>query len=506
MNNSPNNDRNASDRRNSSDHTYNLDFEGNAAQTSAPQRRPQQTQRPPMTDEERRRIAAARAAGMRMNSSGNAGMNGAPRPNPNGQSRPRGQYPTNGQRPVNGPARPNPNSNYRSQNPNYPNPPQRRPNPQQRPPESFTGRKRKRKIQINAGAVIFVLLIGAVVGVSVYQISKNPEIPENDGSQTQYEEIIQNAQNSAVVGDAVPGQDSLENTTVSTPGAETDDAGLLLYDTVAVQNSTMKEGQLVLVNYNYAYEGIDDVTLKNAYNERTGKIKVSSTTLGMEPEAFDALEELVSGLVADTGCDDLLLYSGHRTLADQQRIWDSNMTNYGEEYTKTYVAVPGHSEHHTGLACDLGFYTDEGASIPLVDHEFGTWVWEHCTEYGYILRYPADKADITGIGHEQWHFRYVGLAHAYAVDALGLCYEEYVDALKGYAADTKMLHISAERELTDVNAADISTVSGGWLTYFVPASEGDTTDIRVPRGDKYADYEISGNNVDGFIVTITLGE
>lgn len=451
-----------------------------------------------MTDEERRRLAAARA---RMNNCA---------PNPNGQ-RPAGT----GARPVsaNGQPRPNPNNpNYRT-NPNNPNMQQRRPqNPQQRPQspqprphESYTARKRKRKVRINAGTVIFVLLIGAVIGVSAYQITKSPVVPETDDSLAQIKNIIQGAQNSAASGDVLTGADeneTLENTTVTEPA---DSAAEGEFGVVTVQNSTMNEGDLVLVNFNYAYDRIDDVTLRNAYNERTGKIKVSSTTLGMEPEAFEALEELVAGLVADTGCDDLLLYSGHRTLADQQRIWDSNMASYGEEYTKTYVAVPGHSEHHTGYACDLGFYTDDGLSIPLVDHEYGTWVWEHCTEYGYILRYPADKAEITGIGHEQWHFRYIGLAHAYAVDALGLCYEEYVDALKGYTADTKMLHISAERELTDVAVTDISAVSGGWLTYFVPASEGDTTDIRIPGGDKFADYEISGNNVDGFIVTITLG-
>jgi len=452
----------------------------------APQRRPapRQGQGRPMTDEERRRLAAARA---RMN-------NGAPGPN--------------GQRPVNRNPQPRPNPN----NPNMQQrrPPNPQPRPQPRPPESYTARRRKRKVSINAGAVIFVLLIGAVVGISAYQISNNPSVPEPDDSQSVIESILQNAQNEPVIGDSFSGSESegdeiTENVPVTEPEDSNPPAAEGDFRVVTMQNTAVEEGELVLVNYNYAYNGIDDVPLTNAYNERTGKIKVSSTTLGMEPEAFAALEELVAGLVADTGCDDLLLYSGHRTLADQQRIWDSNMASYGEEYTKTYVAVPGHSEHHTGYACDLGFYTDDGLSIPLVDHEYGTWVWEHCTEYGYILRYPAEKADITGIGHEQWHFRYLGKAHAYAVDTLGLCYEEYVDVLKGYTAETKMLHISGDRKLTDVNSADISGVSGGWLTYFIPAADGDSTDIRVPGGEKFSDYEISGNNVDGFIVTITLG-
>ena len=486
MNNSPNNGRN----------TYN-NYNNNGTYGNSPVQPGMQGQQGrPMTDEERRRLAAARA---RMN-------NGAgPRPSPNGAAQ---------RQAANGQPRPNPN------NPNYPNgrpqtqapnragQPQPRPNPQSRPPESFTGRKRKRKVKINAGAVIFVLLIAGVIGVSAYQITNSPASAGADEAQKRQEQIIQAAREEAAIlndnfypEEEMPsaGSDTLAGDEKKPAAAEGE------FGTVTVENSMLNQGELVLVNFRYAYERIDDVELMNAYTERTGKIKVSSTTLGMEPEAFGALEELVAGLVADTGCDDLLLYSGHRTLAEQQRIWDSNMTSYGEEYTKTYVAVPGTSEHHTGYACDLGFYTDDGLSIPLVDHEYGKWVWDHCTEYGYILRYPDAKADITGIGHEQWHFRYVGLPHAYAIDTTGYCMEEYIDHLKGYTADTKMLHISADRRLTDVNPAEIADLSGGWLTYFVPASDGNTTDVKLPGGTKFMDYEISGNNVDGFIVTIALG-
>ena len=448
-----------------------------------------------MTDEERRRLAAARA---RVN-------NGAvPRPHPNGN--PAGQRPVNPNNPY-GQPRPNPNyPNARPQNPN-PNPNPNRagqtgnpPAPRtNRPPESLAGRRRKRKKKINPGAVIFVLLIAGVIGVSAYQITNSPASSGGEDTQKQFEELLQTAREEAILNDTYVEENGIEEIVTDAPAAAEGEFG-----TVTVQNSAVSEGNLVLVNFNYAYERIDDVELKNAYTERTGKIKVSSTTLGMEPEAFAALEELVAGLVADTGCDDLLLYSGHRTLADQQRIWDSNMASYGEDYTETYVAVPGHSEHHTGYACDLGFYTDDGLSIPLVDHEYGSWVWDHCTEYGYILRYPEDKAAITGIGHEQWHFRYVGLPHAYASDVTGYCLEEYLDHLKNYTADTKMLHISEDRKLTDVNPAEIGELSGGWLTYYVPAADGETTEVKLPGGDKFADYGISGNNTDGFIVTITL--
>lgn len=473
--------------QNPSDRTYNLDFEGNPA-GQQPRRRPQQGQGRPMTDEERRRLAAARAAGMRMNAGQNT--NAMPRPNPNPNPRTGANAAYQNSRPQNGQGRPNPNG-YPAQGQRRPNPGTARPQPQ--PTDTRSARPRRRKVHINAGAVIFVLLIGAVVGVSAYQISRNPETTDESAVPPGMESIIEEAQNNAdVYEELVNNETAEESVSAGQPSA------------VMVQNSTISEGDLVLVNFEYAYDRVDDVTLMNAYDERTGKIKVSSTTLGMIPEAFAALEELVAGLVDDTGCDDLLVYSGHRTIADQQRIWDSNLTNYGEEYTKTYVAVPGHSEHHTGLACDLGFYTDDGFSIPLVDHEYGSWVWDHCTEYGYILRYPEDKANLTGIGHEQWHFRYVGLPHAYASDARDLCLEEYLDELKNYTPETKLLHISADRELTEGTAGELAGMSGGWLTYYVPASEGDTTEIAIPQVENYADHEISGNNVDGFIVTITL--
>ncbi len=493
LNNSPNNGNN----RRPSDASYNLDYDANAGRTNPPQRQPQnpgQGQRPPLTDDERRRLAAARAARMRMEN----GQGQNPRPNPNGNGQVR--------RDANGrPVQPRP-VNGQGQRPNV----QRRPAQVQ---ESLTRRK-KRKIKINAGAIIFVLIVGAVIGVSAYQISQNPDVLNYTGDLSKYDSIIADAQ-ANIAGDLFGGNG---NETASSETAETPEnpetspvseelpvSGGLAFETVQVPSSSVNEGDLVLVNYNHAYDRIDDVELKIAYTERTGKIKVSSTTLGMEPEAFDALEQMVIGLVADTECDDLLLYSGHRTLADQQRIWDSNMTNYGEDYTRTYVAVPAHSEHHTGYACDLGFYTDDGASIPLVDHEFGPWVWEHCTEYGYILRYPAEKAEITGIGHEQWHFRYVGIAHAYAMDTLGFCLEEYIDHIKAYTTDAQLVHIGADRSVNYVLPSELADISTGWIAYYVPASDGDTTDIQVPDAAKYANYEISGNNVDGFIVTVTLG-
>ncbi len=90
------------------------------------------------------------------------------------------------------------------------------------------------------------------------------------------------------------------------------------------------------------------------------------------------------------------------------------------------VAVPGTSEHQLGLAVDI-----VDASYQLLDHDQAhtavqQWLLEHCWEYGFILRYPTDKQAVTGIIYEPWHYRYVGRDHAKAIQAAGLCLEEYL--------------------------------------------------------------------------------
>ena len=97
----------------------------------------------------------------------------------------------------------------------------------------------------------------------------------------------------------------------------------------------------------------------------------------------------------------------------------SGMT-YEEAYGVTVqrLALVGASEHHLGLAVDL-----DGSSA------MEAWMAEHCWDYGFIVRYPDGKTDVTGIIYEPWHFRYVGLELAQELKELGLCMEEYMAML-----------------------------------------------------------------------------
>ena len=101
------------------------------------------------------------------------------------------------------------------------------------------------------------------------------------------------------------------------------------------------------------------------------------------------------------------LDSARRSVAEQQQIVDDFTKKYGEDYVKQYVAVPGYSEHHTGLAMDITASGRDTARLP-ANAPVMDWLNENAWQYGFIQRYPENKTDETGYIYEQWHYRYVG--------------------------------------------------------------------------------------------------
>ena len=97
-------------------------------------------------------------------------------------------------------------------------------------------------------------------------------------------------------------------------------------------------------------------------------------------------------------------------------------------FTKKSVAIPGTSEHATGLAVDIMSTKYGELDEKQGDTEEQKWLMEHCSEYGFVLRFPQDKSDITGIVYEPWHYRYVGVDAAKEMTENGLTLEEYDSA------------------------------------------------------------------------------
>lgn len=147
----------------------------------------------------------------------------------------------------------------------------------------------------------------------------------------------------------------------------------------------------------------------------------------MRKEAAEALEKMFAGAKKD-GIH-LAGVSGYRSYETQAGLFNYYVKTQGEETARKYSAEPGHSEHQTGLAMDISGSTGACAAD---DCFAGTpeaeWLADHSAEYGFIIRYPKGKEEITGYAYEPWHLRYVGKALAKEIATRGLTMEEYYAA------------------------------------------------------------------------------
>ena len=192
---------------------------------------------------------------------------------------------------------------------------------------------------------------------------------------------------------------------------------------------------------------------------------------------------MLTGLISRLGAaGEIVPVSGWRSMREQREIWDGSMAENGTEFTRKYVALPGCSEHQTGLAIDLALRSD---NIDFIRPDFpydgicGRFR-ALAADYGFIERYQAGKEHITGIAAEPWHFRYVGRPHARLMSDNGLCLEEYVELLRSYPYPERLLETRGGVYEADAGFAFAKS------------------ELELPD----APYQISGNNVDGYIYTL----
>lgn len=133
-----------------------------------------------------------------------------------------------------------------------------------------------------------------------------------------------------------------------------------------------------------------------------------------------------------------VICSSYRSQARQKELFDKKVSSFtalgytasaAEEEAGKWVARPGISEHQTGLAVDIVSLAYQLLDEQQEETAEQQWLLEHCWEYGFILRYPPEKSEITGIRYEPWHYRYVGIAAATEMQRSGLCLEEYLETI-----------------------------------------------------------------------------
>lgn len=180
---------------------------------------------------------------------------------------------------------------------------------------------------------------------------------------------------------------------------------------------------LILVNFENLLP--DDFTVPQLIQLRSNQ--------HVDSRAYPELQQMMDDARAE-GLEPLIC-SSYREQDTQVRLFEAEVQNWldkgysredAEAQAAVWVARPGTSEHQTGLAVDIVDISyqllDEGQEKTPVQQ----WLMAHCAEYGFILRFPTDKSDITGIGYEPWHYRYVGVEAAKEITERGLCLEEYL--------------------------------------------------------------------------------
>ena len=162
---------------------------------------------------------------------------------------------------------------------------------------------------------------------------------------------------------------------------------------------------------------------------------------------YDAMEAFVSDC-RDAG-NTVYLSSGYRSYDLQKYLFEKKCEEYDEETAATIVARPGTSEHQTGLAADITEEYYEYKSAILEDTAMYQWMEAHCQDYGFIVRFPDGKEDITGIIYEPWHFRYVGVEAATYIMEHNLTLEEFVALYKDDVAGATDTNDAGETDSSD---------------------------------------------------------
>lgn len=250
----------------------------------------------------------------------------------------------------------------------------------------------------------------------------------------------------------------------------------------SMSREDLQQGDLVLVNYENVYDPTVAEELVGVYENKQEEYYVKSMDLTVSDRIMAPLDQWLQDYNKQTGDGGINIIAGHRSVQDQQDLYDNAVRNHGSEYAAQYFNKPGHSEHHTGLAVDFATW-DQAAQTAGDFTGAGTqaWLLDNAWRYGFIQRYPPEKRGITGIAYESWHFRYVGIPHAWYMQQYGLVLEEYLELVRGYSAESP-LSFRVDGDFYQV--------------YYCRGLE-----VKLPLDGSFT---ISGDNMDGFIVTLLV--
>ncbi|EJR86960.1 D-Ala-D-Ala carboxypeptidase VanY [Bacillus cereus] len=228
------------------------------------------------------------------------------------------------------------------------------------------------------------------------------------------------------------------------------------------------KGDLLLVNRDYPVKKDSirsDIINVNHNSELVRGYVIFDRNLRLSKDVVKKFLNVVDAAGKES-INHFLISSGYRDFEEQKQLY--------EKMGSDYALPAGYSEHNLGLSLDIGSTQKKMEKAPE-----GKWIEENVWKHGFILRYPKNKSNITGIQYEPWHIRYVGLPHSAIMQKKNFTLEEYLEFLK------------EEKEIS-------TEVEGKKYTVSYYKVSGNMK-VNVPANKQYA---ISGNNMDGVIVTV----
>lgn len=228
------------------------------------------------------------------------------------------------------------------------------------------------------------------------------------------------------------------------------------------------KGDLLLVNRDYPVKKDSvrsDIININHNSELVRGYVIFDRNLRLSKDVVKKFLNVVDAAGKES-VNHFLISSGYRDFQEQKQLY--------EKMGSDYALPAGYSEHNLGLSLDIGSTQKKMEKAPE-----GKWIEENVWKHGFVLRYPKNKSNITGIQYEPWHIRYVGLPHSAIMQKKNFTLEEYLEFLK------------EEKEISTEVEGKKYTVS------YYKVSEN--IKVNVPANKQ---YEISGNNMDGVIVTV----
>jgi len=334
--------------------------------------------------------------------------------------------------------------------------------------------RRKRSYGSSRTVLVLSMTVVLIVGVAVFIMSLTgtglfadrevPEIPTGNTTSSDTEES-----EPPVTGETEETDEVTQPPAITLPEDEVD------YKLVSISYEKIHEGDLVLIDDQHIYT-FPKSSVTEIYGKNSTSYAPTNSSIMLKAEVIEELNKMMDALREATGFTEVMISSAYRSFDDQKALYERNPNT---------AAIPGCSDYHSGATFMIQGYNGKDV-YSLTNRSEATWLKENAHKFGFTFRFPVGKKEETGY-EIPWQMRYVGIPHATYMYEKFLCLEEYLV----YLTDN---HRYGQKPLTVACADGIV-----YEVFYVQGASDGIIQVPVPVN---RDYTISGDNKNGFIITV----